>query len=294
MVCPTWATNPVTVVIPFGPGGSTDLVARLVQKGLVQETNRPVNLVYKPGAGGIIGVQHVVEQNEVNTLLIHSSSFFINATNPNLNFDVNKKFILVAPLGYQPFVLVAKKDFVYKNIVSWPVLKHANFSLANGGTGTSSWLVCQQLASAVPNINFVHIPYSKGFSGVTADLLAGIVDLAFLPLGVVKPLLESDRVQVLAVANKQRISMLSRTPTLSELGIKKNFVNNPNYLFALRSTRSADLEQLRNTVVTVLQNRESQNLFSQHGLEYDHSVQDYNAFIEIEVNRYQNLVTEFK
>jgi tripartite-type tricarboxylate transporter receptor subunit TctC len=282
---------PITVVVPFAPGGSTDMVARIVQQGLSREMNRPVNLLYKPGAGGTIALTHVREQkNQGTTLMIHSGAFFINAAMDPVVEEMSKDFTLISPLGYHSFVLVSKQNFPHQNVHKWNQLQNVNISIGNAGLNTSSYLINRLLHNQFRNINFNHIPYSKGFAPMVSDLLAGNIDLTLLPVGMAKPLAAAGKLNVLAVVDTQNLDFAPHVPTFKELKIKMPNINSPVFLFGTDSLSQQELLRLRAAAQRTLADPAVTTQFQVNSIKKESLPQNPDLYISDQVHEYKKII----
>lgn len=286
---------PITVVVPFAPGGSTDMVARIVQQGLSREINRPVNLLYKPGAGGNIALTYVREQkNQATTLMIHSGAFFINAAMDPTIEELSKEFTLISPLGYHSFVIVSKQNFPHQDVYKWNRLQNVSISIGNAGLNTSSDLINRLLHNQFRNINFVHVPYAKGFAPMVSDLLAGNIDLTLLPVGMAKPLAAAGKINILAVADTQKLDFAPYVPTFKELKIKMQPINSPVFLFGTDSLNQQELLRLRAAAQRALADPAVTTQFQTSSIKKESLPQNPDSYISSQVQEYKKIIQNAK
>lgn len=288
------AETPITLIIPFSAGGPMDVVARIVQQGLAKETGRVINIVNKSGAGGIIAVNYAIEQKNSGTvLLIHSGAFFINHILNRPAYNLSEEFKLISDIGYHPFVLISNEKFQYQNLKEWSTLKGKHFSISNGGTGTTTYVANKLFENYFPNIDFIHVSYSKGVAMMTADIMSGIVDLSLAQVSTVNQLVSTKKVQALAVASKKRLDNMPDVPTFREVGINNFNLNSPYLLFGINSTNDSELLRMRAAMSRVLDDPEIHTQFKTIGIEREPNV-NLDNFIAIELPKYEKLLKNIK
>lgn len=208
------------VIVPFTPGGPTDIIARVVAENLSAMWGTPVVVQNKPGAGASIGAAYVARaEPDGTTLLLAASAHVMSATLLNLPYDPVKDFIAVAPVSYQPFILCVNesdpiKDF--KGFLAELKNKPGQMSIGSAGIGNGSHLAALLLAADV-NAKVVQVPYA-GSSQLNTALLGGQVRSAFINPTIAAPLINSGKVRGLAVTGLQRWRQFPDLPTVAEMG----------------------------------------------------------------------------
>ena len=216
-----WPQQPIKLVVPWAPGGTTDMIARVLGSGLSKGLGQPVVIDNKPGAGGNIGTaQAVREKPDGYTLILVTST--TQAINPNLYaklpFDPVKDFTPVVYVATVPNILVVSPKSPYKTVQD--VLDRARkepgrLTFASGGNGSSQHVAGAMLES-VAKVDLLHVPYKGGAPAVT-DLIAGQVDI-LLDTGSMSHI-QGGTVRALAVASARRIPALPNLPTFAEAGL---------------------------------------------------------------------------
>ena len=174
----SFPTRPITLVVPYPPGGSADILARSVGEQLGTRLGQPVVVENKAGAGTAIGARFVAEAKpDGYTLLLGTvSSQAINPAMSKVGYDPGADFAVVGPLASIPFVLVANPGAPYDNIqqlIAAGKSKPGTISYASAGPGTSNHLAGEMLAKAA-EVPLLHVPY-RGSAPALADVLAGSV-----------------------------------------------------------------------------------------------------------------------
>ena len=211
--------RPVRLVVPFAPGGGTDLIARTLGVGMAQALGQPVIVDNKPGAGTIIGSDAVAKSPADGYTLVVAS--FAHAVNPSLMsklpFDTEKAFTPVMLIGRGPNVLVVRAESPFKSVKDLLEAARARpgkLTYASQGNGTSAHLAGEMFDN-LARVKMVHIPY-KGAGPALVDVLGGQVDMMFATASAVSAMVESGRLRALAVTSPQPSAAFKGVPPLAE------------------------------------------------------------------------------
>lgn len=216
--------KPIRIVVPFSPGGGTDLITRAMGAAMSQDLGQPVVVDNKPGGGTIIGTDNVAKSAADGYTLVMAT--FAHAVNPSLQpklpYDTVKAFTPVMLVGRSPNVLVVRADSPYKSVrdvIAAAKATPGRISFASQGPGTSAHLA-GELFKSLAGVDLNHIPY-KGAGPAITDLLGGQVDLMFATASAVGNLLESGKLRALGVTTSQRSTSpdLAKVPTIAESGV---------------------------------------------------------------------------
>jgi tripartite-type tricarboxylate transporter receptor subunit TctC len=214
--------KPVTLVIPFPPGGATDIVGRLVGKKLGERLGQPVVIDNRAGAGTIIGATYVANApNDGHTLLISSgSTFTVNpALHPKLAYDPVRSFEMIGGVARVPLVLLATRDLPIDNLKQLVTAAHGapgKYFYGSFGSGTTSHFAGELLWNAA-GVKVQHVPY-KGSAPAMTDLIAGQVPLSVDTVAAALPQLKAAKVKAIAVTGLTRAPQLPAVPTVAESG----------------------------------------------------------------------------
>jgi tripartite-type tricarboxylate transporter receptor subunit TctC len=211
--------RPIEIVVPFPPGGNTDLLARLLAEGLQRELKQPVAVLNKPGAGTNIGAGFVANSKpDGYTMLISApASFVVNQfLYPSLSYDPDTSFSPVSLVAQFPNVLVVHPSLGVNSIqelIAKAKAEPGKISFASAGIGTTSHLAGMQFAE-MANINVLHVPY-KGTSQSLQDLITGRVGYTIDNLGPILPFIQSKQLIAIGVSTAEPVSLLQGVPPIS-------------------------------------------------------------------------------
>jgi tripartite-type tricarboxylate transporter receptor subunit TctC len=217
-----WApSQTIRMVVPYPPGGTTDVLGRLVAEGLSARLGQPVVVDNRSGASGIIGTEFVQKSAPDGHALVFVSSghAVLKALYPNLPFDPNDDFSHIAPIAGTAYALVAHPGLGVASVAELVALakeKPGTLSFASTGMGTSQHLA-GELFKRLAGIDIVHIPY-RGSGTVRADLLTGRVPMMFENLALMAPVLQRGELRGLAVTSAERSPLVPAIPTMAESG----------------------------------------------------------------------------
>jgi tripartite-type tricarboxylate transporter receptor subunit TctC len=287
--------KPVRIVVPFPPGGSTDLLARRIGEKLAAAWGQPVIVDNRPGAGGTLGADHVAKSApDGYTLLmgVTGTNAISGALYPKLPYDVAKDFAPVSLVVSSPLVLVRHPGFPAKTmpeLVAAAKAKPASVSFGSAGNGTSMHLTGEMFKLAA-KVSMLHIPY-RGSAGALQDLMGGQIETMWGDFLVVWPQLEAGKLQAIAVTSKQRHKMLPQVPTVAESGYPGFEALSWQGLFAPAGTPRALVEQLNRDVNKALASADMQDYFGSRGFALGgSSAAEFQAFIESEVQKWSRIV----
>jgi tripartite-type tricarboxylate transporter receptor subunit TctC len=218
-----YPNHPVTIIVPFGAGGSADVYARVLAQHLGQETGQSFVVENRPGAGAVIGTQYVAKAApDGYTLLMMSNTQTVNETLlHNKPYELMRDFTAVAPVNEAPLVLVVREALPIHSVqelIKAAKAKPGQLNYASSGTGTP-YHMAGELFKSLAGINIVHIPY-KSSGGARTDVLGGQVDMMFDAVSTMTDLIQTKKVRALATTGNTRSSVLPDVPTMAEAGVQ--------------------------------------------------------------------------
>jgi len=290
--------KPVTIVVPFTPGGAVDIVARTVATGLTEKWSQSVVVENKPGGGGAIGIQYVARANpDGYTLLLGSvGPITVNPSLGPVAYDVGKELAPIVLIAKTPAVLVTLPSTPVQNMnqfVAWVKSKPDGLNYGSAGNGNITHLVTEYFLSAA-GLSAKHIPY-KGSAPAIADLLGGQIDFMFDVVPTAQPLIKSGKFKPLAVTTMKRSSVLPDVPTLDELGYKGFDVSSWFSLMAPAGTPKDVISQINIAVNEVLKSSKFRERLDTIGAySAGGSPEELNQFIRAETIKWKNVIDDRK
>ena len=242
-----WPTRPITLVVPFAPGGGTDSIARDIARGLADKLRQPVVVDNRGGDGGAIAAAAVARAPADGLTLMFVTSTFVThaAATPDLKYDVQKDFAPIALLGRGPLLVVAARSLEVKTLQQLIALgrqKPGSLNYCSAGNGSINHLAGEMFSqkSAMP---MTHVPY-RGSGPATLDLIAGRVQVFFATVPTILPHVKEGRVELLAVTSRTRSTLFPDVPTVIESGVAGFDVSTWWGIVAPAGTPSAIVERL--------------------------------------------------
>jgi tripartite-type tricarboxylate transporter receptor subunit TctC len=217
----TFPQKPITLIVPFAPGGGTDSIARDLSKTLSEKLGQPVVVENRGGGGGSIGAAMGSKATPDGYTLLFVTSTFVThaATDESAGYSIEKDFSPVAMIGRGPLLVVSNKSLPVKTLSE--LIQFSNqtqdINYCSAGLGSINHL-SGELFKQKTGAKLTHIPY-KGSGPATIDLLAGRVQVFFATIPTILPYVETDRVNVLAITSEKRSPLFPGIPTTTEAGV---------------------------------------------------------------------------
>ncbi len=220
-----WPSRAVTIIVPFAPGGPSDIIGRLTANHMQQALGRPFAVENRPGATGEIGARQVIRSAPDGHTLMHApiSTWAINvALRPNLAYDPTRELTRITVTVRTPNVLVANPQAVPANdpagVIDWLKRNAATASYPSSGVGSSDHLTAEMFKQAT-GTDMAHVPYSGGGPAMTSAI-AGTTQLSFQNLGAVIPHIQAGRLKAIMITSDERSPVLPNVPTAKESGLR--------------------------------------------------------------------------
>ncbi len=293
-----YPSRPIRLVIPFSPGGATDVPGRLITQQLAVRFGQQIIVDNRPGAGSAIGSEIVARaQPDGYTLLLTGTPFaVIPALYPKLSFDPGRDFAPVMQVALAPNVLVVHPSLPVRSLKELIVLAQAQpgkINYASGGTGGAQHLFVSLLLT-MAKINLTHVPY-KGSGPATTDLLGGHVKVGLPGITIVIPHAKGGRMIPLAVTSARRAPQIPAVPTIDEAGVAGYDAAVWFGLFAPRGTPPAVLARLHDEIAAVIRQPEVESGYLASGnLAITSRPAEFGAFIQDEIAKWGRVVREAK
>jgi tripartite-type tricarboxylate transporter receptor subunit TctC len=288
----------VRLIVPYAPGGPTDLLARVLGRKLGDRLGQQFVIDNRPGAGTVIGSQIVASANpDGYTLLMAATPMGVNpALLGKLPYDTLRDFQAVAFVAFSPVILVAHPSVAAKTpqeLIAAAKAKPNGFSVGTPGNGSMGHLTLA-LLNRQAGLDMLHVPY-KGASQALSDLMGGHVQLMFDNVGTAKPNVLGGRTRAIAVAAASRSAALPNVPTFDEAGLKGFEASSWFALFAPAKTPPAVIAKLNSEVAAALATPELKELFARDGYEAGPaSSAELTAFLRVQIDKWGKLIEQAK
>ncbi|NYT36389.1 tripartite tricarboxylate transporter substrate binding protein [Allopusillimonas soli] len=289
-----YPSAPIKLVVPWSPGGATDVLGRLIAKGLTERIGQTVVVENHAGAGGNIGTASFVrEKPDGYTLLVATSS--TNAANPHLykhlGFDPAKDFSPIAFVAKIPNVLEVPKDSsfkTYKDLMDYAKAHPGKLNYGSAGVGSSQHLAAS-LLKHLTGINVVHIPF-KGSGPAASALMGGQLDF-MIDTGSVNQV-KAGSLRALAVASEERTAALPKVPTFAELGLPDMIAFAWYGIVAPAGTPDEIVSYLNKEINAVVQSPEVKQHLEDMGAQVPppSDAKAFSSFMQSELSRYGDLI----
>jgi len=288
-----YPSKPIRIVVPFAPGGGTDLLARLLAQRLLEWHGQSATVDNRPGAGGNIGAELVARSApDGYTLLFSTASLAVNVTlYPKLGYNLARDLVPVSLMASSPLVLTVHPSVParsIKELIQVAKQRRGGVNFGSNGNGTTSHL-SGLLLNQMTGAPLTHIPY-KGAGAAINALLTGEVDIAFLAAFSATPHVKSGRFRALAVTTKQRSPALPEVPTLDSMypGFE---TDNWFGLFLPAGAAPTIVQRLHGDVVKSLQHPDVKGFIDREGGNaVGNTPAEFAALIRRDVEKYGKLV----
>ena len=291
-----WPPKTVRIIIPFPPGGTTDLIARRIQPMLERNLKTSILIENRGGASGAIGTQAAVAAapDGATFVLVFDTHGANPSLLPNLPFDTLKDLAPVMLIGTSPMVITTHQSTAYK---SFPdviaAAKGQSGAVAYGtiGAGSLAQLVMSQIGNAL-DVTMTHVPY-KGGGPLVNDAIAGHVPTAIASIALFSPHIKSGALRALAVTSVKRSARLPDTPAVSESGVPGFDAEAWWGLLAPANTPTEIIARMNAAMVEALNDPMAKQSLSEQGVDYRlSSPDDFGRFVESEVKRWAKVVKD--
>jgi tripartite-type tricarboxylate transporter receptor subunit TctC len=290
-----WPSKPIKWVVPFAPGGTTDILARTVGEKLSTALGQPVVVENRPGAGGGVGADYVAKSAPDGYTIVGGtiSTHAINASlYKSLPYDPVRDFAPITLIARLPNLLVVNPGVPAKNVAELVALLKANpgrYTFASSGNGTSQHL-SGELFKSIAGVEMQHVPY-KGSPPALQDVVAGQVTMTFDNITTAWPLAKAGNLRPLAVTTAQRSAVAPDVPTMQEAGLAGYEVGSWQGVFAPAGTPPEIVRRLNAEIVRILRLPEVRDKLIGLGAEpVGNSPDEFAAMVKSEVAKWADVV----
>jgi tripartite-type tricarboxylate transporter receptor subunit TctC len=290
-----YPNRPVRLIIPFPPGGSNDVVGRLVANQLSEKLGHKVFVDNRGGAGGVLGTEAAANAApDGYTLLVVSIAHAVNPALYKLNYDPIKSFAAISIMATGPNVLAVNPSLPVKNVKELVALakeKPGSIDYASAGVGSFQHLG-GELFKLVAGVNLQHVPY-KGGGPAMQDVIAGHVKVMFSSLVQTTPFIHSGQLRALGVGGEKRNPVLPDVPTIQEAGVPGYVADNWWGIVAPAGTPQPIIDKLYKDLQETLKSPELTAAFAREGAEaVTMSTAEFSSYMENEIAKWGKVIKE--
>ena len=288
--------KPITIIVPYPPGGFNDTLGRIVGKKLSDAWGVNVIIENKPGAGTTIGTNFVARSApDGYTILVAQFPF---AANPfiykSLPYDTSKAFSPVVLAGRAPMVLVVNENSKIKSLgdlLAAAKKSPGKIDYGSSGSGSSEHLA-MALFENMANVSLNQIPY-KGSTPLLTDLAGGQVEVAFDVFPMVRPFIQSGKIRPIAIATDMRSPLLPQVPTITEAGLKGYEVSSWHGFMVPSGTPPVIIDKLNKQINSILTQEDIKKTFNEQGVVPDGgTANQFDVFIRKQMEIWKKVVAQ--
>jgi tripartite-type tricarboxylate transporter receptor subunit TctC len=290
-----WPAKPIKYIVPFAPGGTTDILARTISDKLTIALGVPVIVENRPGAGGGVGAAETAKAPADGYTIMGGtiSTHAINASlYASLPYDPVKDFVPITMIARVPNMLVINNDVPARNVTELVALMKASpgkWSFASSGNGTSQHL-SGELFKGMAGVEMQHIPY-KGSPPALQDVMGGQVTMTFDNITTAWVLAKGGKLRALAVTTARRSPVAPDVPTLAEAGLAGYEIGSWQGVFAPAGTPPAVVNRLNSEIVKIINMPDVQKKLLDLGAEpVGNTSEDFTTFVKAEVSKWGDVV----
>ncbi len=291
----SYPTRPIRLIVPFGAGGGSDFVGRLVGNKLTEQMGQTVVVDNRAGAASLVGTEIAARAaRDGYTLLLADSGFTINpAVYKKAKYDPLKDFDPISVVAETPYLLVVNPSLPYasglKEFIAAAKAQPGKLSMGSAGTGSGTHL-SGELFRLRASINMVHVPY-KSVGPAIADVASGQIQATMTSLAPALPLVNAGRLKVLGSAGAKRVSLLPDTPTFTEIGLSDVVVTNWYSVVSTGGTPEPVLQRLHKELHRAIASPDMRERLIGAGLEpAPNTPAQFRKMIATEVERWKRVV----
>jgi tripartite-type tricarboxylate transporter receptor subunit TctC len=284
----------VRLIVPYSPGGPTDVYSRLLAQGLGESLKQAFVIENRPGAGTIVGTDVAAKSApDGYTLLLMSSTHTVNESLVhNKSYQLMRDFVPVAPIISSDLVMVVPPSLPVNSLKDFIALAKAKpgaLNFASSGQG-SNYHMAGELLKAMAGIDMLHVPY-RGSSGARTDILAGQVQMMFDSVPTMAPLVLAGQVKALATTGKERSAILPEVPTMEEAGVAGYEATLWVGLMAPAGTPMPIVELLNREVNKILSSPDVKGILAKQGaVGMSMTPAEFDGFLRAQITKWEKVV----
>jgi len=288
-----WPTRPIKFILPFPPGGGTDILGRQIAEKLGERLGQPVVTENRGGAGGNVGAEAAAHSApDGYTIVLVAPSLAISPTlYSKLNYDAVKDLQPITLVATIPNVLITQPSLgpTLKDFIATVKQKPGEYNFGSGGAGTSNHLG-GELFNIVAGTKLVHVPY-KGVNLAMQDVLAGRIHLVVIGLPAAQAHIKSGRLRALAVISPHRLPAIPDVPTAAEAGLSNFDVTTWYGILTPAGVPRPIVERLNRELVAIMNSPEMKESLARQGTEVRTSTpEEFAAYIREEIAKWGDVI----
>jgi len=288
-----YPSKPVRMILPFPPGGGTDILGRLIADKLSAALGQPVVAENRGGAGGNVGAEAAAHSApDGYTLVLVAPSLAISPTlYSKLNYDPVKDLTPISLVAVAPNVIVTQPSMppTLREFIALVKEKPGAFNFGSGGAGTSNHLA-GELFNLVAGVKLVHIPY-KGVNLAMQDVLAGSIHFVVIGAAAAAPHIRAGKLRALAVINKERLPALPEVPTVAEAGLPNFEVTTWYGVLAPTGTPRPIITRLNAELVKAMHSPDVKERLAKQGTDpLTSTPEEFAAYIKQEIAKWGDVI----
>ncbi len=289
-----WPTRPVRFILPFPPGGGTDILGRMIAERLSAHLGQPVVTENRGGAGGNVGAEAAARAApDGYTIVLVAPSLAISPTlYSKINYDPVKDFAPISLVATVPNVMITQPSLPVQNLqefIAHVKAKPGALNFGSGGAGTSNHLA-GELFNMVTGTQLVHIPY-KGVNLAMQDVLSGNVHLVFIGTPAAAPHIKAGKLRALALVAPQRSAALPDVPTVAEAGLREFEVTTWYGVLAPAGTPRPIINRVNAELVKIMHSPELKEKLAATGTDpLTSTPEEFAAYIKSEIAKWGDVI----
>ena len=292
-----YPSQPIRIVAPYGPGGSSDFLARMIADNLSKAVGKPVIVENRPGASGMLGTELVVKAPaDGYTLLMGFAAEIAIAPGlyPNIAYDPAKDLSPIVLAATYPMGLVVNPKLAANNMQELIALARSSggaLAYASSGSGSPAHIAFELLANRT-GVTMTHIPYKGGGQALT-DVLGGHTPMFFSSLAPIIPYIKANQLRAIAVSTANRSPVLPDVPGMAEAGVRDFDLDTWNGVFAPAGTPPAVIARLNTEISAIMQRPDIAKRLSDAGAQFvPMTPAEVTKFMNDELTKYKKIIKE--